>query len=81
MGGRAGLADSGGRASGEGDCRAGGRSSYFGRLHVLKGVDLEVRRGETVCIIGPSGSGKSTFLRCVNHLSGSTAGASRSTAI
>jgi polar amino acid transport system ATP-binding protein len=40
----------------------------FGRLHVLKGVDLEVRRGETVCIIGPSGSGKSTFLRCINHL-------------
>jgi polar amino acid transport system ATP-binding protein len=40
----------------------------FGRLHVLKGVDLEVRRGETVCVIGPSGSGKSTFLRCINHL-------------
>ena len=40
----------------------------FCRLHVLKGVDLEVRRGETVCVIGPSGSGKSTFLRCVNHL-------------
>jgi polar amino acid transport system ATP-binding protein len=40
----------------------------FGRLHVLKGIDLEVQRGETVCIIGPSGSGKSTFLRCVNHL-------------
>jgi polar amino acid transport system ATP-binding protein len=40
----------------------------FGRLQVLKGVDLEVGRRETVCIIGPSGSGKSTFLRCVNHL-------------
>jgi polar amino acid transport system ATP-binding protein len=40
----------------------------FGRLEVLKGVDLEVGRRETVCIIGPSGSGKSTFLRCVNHL-------------
>jgi polar amino acid transport system ATP-binding protein len=40
----------------------------FGRLHVLKGVGLDVRRRETVCIIGPSGSGKSTFLRCVNHL-------------
>ncbi|WP_304451632.1 amino acid ABC transporter ATP-binding protein [Nocardiopsis sp. YSL2] len=40
----------------------------FGRLEVLKGIDLEVRRGEVMCIIGPSGSGKSTFLRCVNHL-------------
>ena len=40
----------------------------FGRLEVLKGVDLEVARGAVVCIIGPSGSGKSTFLRCVNHL-------------
>jgi polar amino acid transport system ATP-binding protein len=40
----------------------------FGRLEVLKGVDLEVRRAEVVCVIGPSGSGKSTFLRCINHL-------------
>ena len=40
----------------------------FGRLEVLKGIDLEVSRGAVVCIIGPSGSGKSTFLRCVNHL-------------
>jgi polar amino acid transport system ATP-binding protein len=40
----------------------------FGRLQVLKGVDLEVGRGETVCVIGPSGSGKTTFLRCINHL-------------
>jgi polar amino acid transport system ATP-binding protein len=40
----------------------------FGRLEVLKGIDLEVARGAVVCIIGPSGSGKSTFLRCVNHL-------------
>jgi polar amino acid transport system ATP-binding protein len=40
----------------------------FGRLEVLRGIDLEVRRGEVMCIIGPSGSGKSTFLRCVNHL-------------
>ncbi|MGW9309128.1 amino acid ABC transporter ATP-binding protein [Saccharomonospora azurea] len=40
----------------------------FGRLQVLKGIDLSVRRGEVVCIIGPSGSGKSTLLRCVNLL-------------
>ena len=40
----------------------------FGRLEVLTGVDLEVKRGEVVCVIGPSGSGKSTFLRCINHL-------------
>ena len=40
----------------------------FGRLEVLKGISLEVAKGETVCIIGPSGSGKTTFLRCINHL-------------
>ena len=40
----------------------------FGRLEVLKGVSLEVRRGEVVCIIGPSGSGKTTFIRCIHHL-------------
>ncbi|WP_019928089.1 amino acid ABC transporter ATP-binding protein [Nocardia sp. BMG111209] len=40
----------------------------FGTLRVLKGVSLEVARGEVLCMIGPSGSGKSTFLRCVNHL-------------
>ncbi|MBV8194081.1 MAG: amino acid ABC transporter ATP-binding protein [Candidatus Dormibacteraeota bacterium] len=40
----------------------------FGRLEVLRGVDIEVDRSEVVCIIGPSGGGKSTFLRCVNHL-------------
>ena len=46
----------------------------FGRLEVLKGVSLEVRSGETVCIIGPSGSGKTTFLRCINHLEKITSG-------
>ncbi len=40
----------------------------FGRLEVLRGIDLEVQPGEVMCIIGPSGSGKSTFLRCINHL-------------
>jgi polar amino acid transport system ATP-binding protein len=40
----------------------------FGRLEVLKGVSLDVRKRETVCIIGASGSGKTTFIRCINHL-------------
>jgi polar amino acid transport system ATP-binding protein len=40
----------------------------FGRLEVLKGIDLSVDRGQVLCILGPSGSGKSTFLRCINHL-------------
>ena len=40
----------------------------FGRLDVLKGITLEVRPGEVMCLLGPSGSGKSTFLRCINHL-------------
>jgi ABC-type polar amino acid transport system ATPase subunit len=41
---------------------------YFGHLHVLKGVSLDVARGEVVVVIGPSGSGKSTMLRCLNYL-------------
>jgi glutamate transport system ATP-binding protein len=40
----------------------------FGRLHVLRDIDLSVRRGDVVVILGPSGSGKSTLLRCVNGL-------------
>nr|CEL15869.1 Methionine ABC transporter ATP-binding protein [Kibdelosporangium sp. MJ126-NF4]CTQ93794.1 Methionine ABC transporter ATP-binding protein [Kibdelosporangium sp. MJ126-NF4] len=48
--------------------QAEGVCKRFGRLEVLKGIDLEVQPGEVMCIIGPSGSGKSTFLRCVNHL-------------
>src|SRR5215211_323154 len=40
----------------------------FGRLQVLKGIDLTVRKGEVVVIVGASGSGKTTFIRCINHL-------------
>ena len=48
--------------------RLEGIHKRFGALEVLKGVDLNVAKGEVVCILGPSGSGKSTFLRCVNLL-------------
>jgi polar amino acid transport system ATP-binding protein len=41
---------------------------HFGRLEVLRGIDLTVNQGEVLCLIGPSGSGKSTFIRCINHL-------------
>ena len=46
----------------------------FGALHVLKGITLEIGKGEVLCIVGPSGSGKSTFLRCINHLEQVNAG-------
>ena len=46
----------------------------FGRLEVLKGIDLEVNRGAVLVMLGPSGSGKSTFLRCINHLEKINAG-------
>ncbi|HLB98042.1 MAG TPA: amino acid ABC transporter ATP-binding protein [Acetobacteraceae bacterium] len=47
---------------------AQGIHKYFGHNHVLRGIDLTVRKGEVVVIVGPSGSGKSTFLRTINHL-------------
>lgn len=47
---------------------------HFGSNHVLRGIDLDVAKGEVVCLIGPSGSGKSTLLRCVNMLEEPTAG-------
>jgi polar amino acid transport system ATP-binding protein len=46
----------------------------FGRLEVLKGIDLEVQPGQVMCILGPSGSGKTTFIRCINHLEKINAG-------
>ena len=46
----------------------------FGKLEVLKGIDINVEKGEIIAIIGPSGSGKSTFLRCINRLEEPTDG-------
>ncbi len=51
-----------------------GLHKYFGPLHVIQGVDLDVDQGEVVVIIGPSGGGKSTFLRCLNFLEEPSAG-------
>ena len=46
----------------------------FGDLEVLKGVNVEIDKGDVICVIGPSGSGKSTFLRCLNLLETPTSG-------
>ena len=46
----------------------------FGEIHVLRGIDYEIKKGEVICVIGPSGSGKSTFLRCLNLLEEPTGG-------
>jgi polar amino acid transport system ATP-binding protein len=54
--------------------KASGVRKRFGANEVLKGIDLEVARGEVMCVIGPSGSGKSTLLRCINHLEQINAG-------
>ena len=48
--------------------RVEGVEKWFGRQHVLRGINLEVRRGEVTCLLGRSGSGKTTLLRCMNHL-------------
>src|SRR5581483_12246872 len=48
--------------------KAEGVHKRFGRLHVLRGIWLEARARQVMCLLGPSGSGKSTFLRCINHL-------------
>ena len=45
-----------------------GVQKSFGDLHVLRGIDLDIAKGEVVCVLGPSGSGKSTLLRCINLL-------------
>jgi ABC-type polar amino acid transport system ATPase subunit len=51
-----------------------GLHKYFGPVHIIKGVDLDVRPSEVIVIMGPSGSGKSTFLRCLNFLEEELAG-------
>ena len=47
---------------------------YYGSFHALKDINLTVRKGEVVVVIGPSGSGKSTMLRCINGLEDITEG-------
>ena len=50
-------------------------NKWFGKLHVLKNVDLHIEAGEVVVVCGPSGSGKSTLIRCINRLEGIQEGA------
>jgi polar amino acid transport system ATP-binding protein len=54
--------------------RLEGVSKRFGKLEVLRRIDMEIAKGEVVCVIGPSGSGKSTLLRCINLLEPPNAG-------
>ncbi len=60
------------RSRRSGETQSGALQS--GPLHVLKGIDLDIQKGEVVVIIGPSGSGKSTLLRCINGLETPTSG-------
>lgn len=48
--------------------KVSGLHKYYGEHHLFKGIDLDIRKGEVVVLIGPSGSGKSSFLRCINGL-------------
>ena len=54
--------------------RVRGLKKDFGKLAVLKGIDVDIHKGDVVCVIGASGSGKSTFLRCLNLLETPTGG-------
>ncbi len=54
--------------------RVAGLKKSFGQINVLSGIDIDIKRGEVVVVIGPSGSGKSTFLRCLNRLEEPTDG-------
>jgi len=49
-------------------------NKHYGQFHVLKDINLQIKSGEVVCVIGPSGSGKSTLLRCINRLETVTSG-------
>ena len=51
-----------------------GLKKHFSHLEVLRGIDIDIHKGEVVAVIGPSGSGKSTFIRCLNRLEEPTAG-------
>jgi ABC-type polar amino acid transport system ATPase subunit len=51
-----------------------GVNKWFGKLHVLRDIDLHVASGEVVVVCGPSGSGKSTLIRCINRLENSRKG-------
>jgi glutamate transport system ATP-binding protein len=62
------------RQNGEPLVRLSGVNKWFGELHVLQDIDLEIARGEVVVVIGPSGSGKSTLIRCVNGLEAADGG-------
>ena len=55
-------------------CRVEGLRKSYGTVEAVRGVSLEVQRGEVVVVIGPSGCGKSTFLRCINLLEEPSAG-------
>jgi len=50
--------------------RFSGVNKWFGKLHVLKDINLDIGAGEVVVVCGPSGSGKSTLIRCINRLEG-----------
>ncbi|MBQ7939624.1 MAG: amino acid ABC transporter ATP-binding protein [Clostridia bacterium] len=61
-------------ASGEVTIRVRGLKKDFADVSVLKGIDIDIHKGDVVCVIGASGSGKSTFLRCLNLLEQPTGG-------